>query len=169
MQKSLTGISKIIDEWEWCQPSGSWQSCELGESVGRTQGRVTSTGGSWKSQTGKVGFRGRWGGESSGGFWAGLREWGAHGARVADTLEMEEDIGKTHVAQRRRPARSMKELGVGNAGNGARRRLGRELHNQGQSQSFVLYMLVKLPALRRPVQHTECSFGKQWFSRLQFG
>lgn len=65
-------------------------------------------------------FQGRWSGEGSGGFWAGLKEWGAHGAHVANTLEMEEDIGKTHVAQRR-PARPMKELGVGNTGNGARK------------------------------------------------
>lgn len=83
-----------------------------------------------------MGFRGRWGGEGSGGFWAGLREWGAHGARVADTLEMEEDIGKTHVAQRRRPARSMKELGVGNAANGARKAPGQGVAQSG-SESII--------------------------------
>lgn len=55
---------------------------------------------------------------------------------MADTLEMEEDIGKTHVAQRRRPAGPMKELGVGNAGNGARKAPGQGVAQSG-SESII--------------------------------
>lgn len=73
---------------------------------------------------------------------------------AAGILEMGEDIGKAGVSQRRRPAGPIKELGVDKAGNEAQ---------GGPEQAGVQSgsVLVKLPALRQPLQHTECSFGKQ--------
>lgn len=53
---------------------------------------------------------------------------------MADTLEMEEDIGKIHVVQKRRPVGPIKELEVGNAGS----RAWAGSRTISQSPSFVL-------------------------------
>lgn len=66
-----------------------------------------------------MGFLWRRGREGSGCSQAGLRKRGAHGTPCGWHLEMEEDIGKASVAQRRRTEGPTTEPGADNAGNGA--------------------------------------------------